>query len=637
MKKLFILLLILSINCVKTTAQKNGLFYPALLIPKELSSDANAVVRMHEQTFEVLSVGKSKSHHKTAITILNKEGDHHAYLTVHYSEGMSRVEGLQAKVYNGLGVEIESAKKKDIVDISAYDGYSIASDNRLKVIDLRKSSYPYTIYYEYTTVDNNTMFYPSWYAQNSLNTAVEKSRYQVSIPQGMKLFYKEVNLPKPASRNSINGNSVFTWEIKNLKPLKSEPYSSVFEELAPRVLLRPDRFEVDGYEGSFDTWENMGNWINLLNKGKDDLPAETIAEIKKITSKASTQKEKVKLVYEYLQQNTRYVSIQLGIGGWQPFSASYVDKNSYGDCKALSNYMQTALKAIDIASYYTLVRAGSGKNIDKSFPASQFNHAFLCVPLAQDTIWLECTSQTNPFNYLGQFTSDRDVLLCTPEGGKVVHTPVYDKEDNLQARSGEVVIDEDGNATAKIKELRRAMQQDRVQGYATESEEDQKKFLYNYIDIPSFNIKSFELNWEKSELPTFSVESELSIPNCASTSGKRLFLKPNLLTKWTDVPKKLEERKSSIKLDMAFTDIDTIIYQIPEKYHLEYLPKPVSVSSVFGTYESKIEFKNHQLIYTRKMVMEKGEFPKEQYEEFVSFFKKIKKADRAKTVFVDKT
>ncbi|MGB0522833.1 MAG: DUF3857 domain-containing transglutaminase family protein [Flammeovirgaceae bacterium] len=639
MKKIvFTTLALLCLSIMNGFAGKDkGLKYPVHEIPEELKEGANAVIREDIMEYEVISIGKTRTKFRMAVTILNPKANGYAKVSIPYNEGMETIEGIHAEVYNALGVEIAALKKKDISDISTHDGYSIASSGRIKRFDLRRSGFPYTIYYEYTSIDNNTMFYPTWYGHSGLNTAVMQSSYKVSMPTGMKLHYKEFNLTDKVSKSTIDGRDIYFWEVKNLNALKDEPFGNIYRETAPFVRLRPDQFVVEGYKGSFDTWKNMGIWMNQLNKGKDDLPPETVAKIKELVKDTPTQREQVKKIYEYLQQNTRYVSIQLGIGGWQPFNASYVDKNSYGDCKALSNYMYSALKSIDIPSYYTLVRAGSGKNIDKDFPASQFNHAFLCVPFEDDTVWLECTSQTAPFNYLGSFTSDRDVLLCTPEGGKIVHTTAYGKADNLQMRSAKVSIDEKGNAKANVREIYTAQQQDDLHHIVFESKETQQKYLYEHFDIPSFTIDAYDINWNKSERPSFHITADLTIPNCASKSGKRLFIKPNMLSKWTYIPKSMEERKSSVIQSIAYTDTDTITYEIPANFHVEYLPKPVRISNQFGSYESQMEFKDGQLIYTRKVVIEKGKFPKETYEAFVKFRKKIVKADRAKAVFVDKT
>jgi len=82
-----------------------------------------------------------------------------------------------------------------------------------------------------------------------------------------------------------------------------------------------------------------------------------------------------------MQDHTRYISIQLGIGGWQPFDAAFVQEHGYGDCKALSNYMVALLKTAGITAYSVLIRPGDYRyTFNESFPSNQFTHVIVCVP-----------------------------------------------------------------------------------------------------------------------------------------------------------------------------------------------------------------------------------------------------------------
>ena len=67
---------------------------------------------------------------------------------------------------------------------------------------------------------------------------------------------------------------------------------------------------------------------------------------------------KVAVLYNYLQQNTHYVGIQLGIGGWQTYDAAYVATKKYGDCKALSNFMISLLKEAGIKGHAVVIKGG---------------------------------------------------------------------------------------------------------------------------------------------------------------------------------------------------------------------------------------------------------------------------------------
>ncbi len=198
-----------------------------------------------------------------------------------------------------------------------------------------------------------------------------------------------------------------------------------------------------------------------LIKGRNILPDEIKKKVHDLTDNLKDDKEKVFGLYDFLQQNTRYVSIQLGIGGWQPFEASYVAEKKYGDCKALSNYMIALLKEAGITGKYIEIFAGeSPPPFIEDFPFSQFNHVISCVPLKKDTIWLECTSQTKSAGYMGSFPGDRNAILIDETGGHLVHTPVYKVADNLQLRKVKAIADKEGNLNAEIMSTYSGLQQD---------------------------------------------------------------------------------------------------------------------------------------------------------------------------------
>src|SRR5690606_14988105 len=77
-------------------------------------------------------------------------------------------------------------------------------------------------------------------------------------------------------------------------------------------------------------------------------------------------------------------------------------------------------------------------------------HAMLCIPFEKDTAWVDCTSKTLPFDYLGDFTDDRLVLVCSEDGGKLLRTPKMRTEENLQVRKGSFVLSAEGELKGKM-------------------------------------------------------------------------------------------------------------------------------------------------------------------------------------------
>jgi transglutaminase-like putative cysteine protease len=628
-----VLIGLISVFCIQVYA-KDKPKYPVSAIPENLKEGMYAVIREDFSRFEILAINRSRYHVHKVITILNENGKAYASEVVGYDK-MEKVISISAYVYDAQGELIKKLKTSEIIDRSSYDG--LFSDARVKIFDLSQSTYPYTVELQYEIEKKYLYSIPSYYPYMDDEVSIQKKTFEVAYPKELQPRYK-LNLVSEPKKEVMGESEMLTWSLENFKPEKFEPFTA--DNAFPKVLLAPTEFEYDGFKGSMDSWESLGKWQLLLNERRGSIPETTKQKVLELTKGLTTTEEKVKALYEYLQSKTRYVSIQLGIGGYQPFPASVVDETGYGDCKALSNYMVALLREAGIKGYYSWVYGGRGnRNVYSDFTFDYFNHIIVNVPNGKDTLWLECTSQTNPFGYSGNFTGDRWALMITEEGGKLVRTPKLKTESNTQHRKADIFLDKTGNAKAKVVTSYSGLQYENngLDFRVNSQPDDQKKWLQENISIPSFEIATFSFDNRKSKIPTAIVNVDLILNRYASVSGKRIFIAPNLMNRSAYIPPKTEKRKHPIVMKSSFIDVDSMVYHVPEEIYPEFVPPTVKISSQYGEYESSVTFENGKLLYVRKLKMKPGEFPAASYVELIDFYKGINKADNMKLVFLSKT
>lgn len=606
--------------------------YSVLKIDSALRKKANAVKRFEEIRFEVIDLDKARYYHKYAITILNEKGDDFASMVEHYDK-LQSVVSIDGKLYDAFGQKIKSLKNSDIQDRSASGDNNLADDNRVKFHNFYHRSYPYTIEYEIELKYNYTMFYPHWSPVDDEHMSVAYSSMTIRLPEKIDFRYKNFNVGEPVS-SVDKSTKVYKWEIKNFAAIETEYKSPYWFELVPFVYMGPVQFQVEDYKGNMATWQDFGKFVYALKQGKDQLPDNIKQVVHSLVDGVADPKQKIEKLYSFMQENTRYISIQLGIGGWQPFDAAYVAQKKYGDCKALTNYMYSLLKEAGIKSYYTLIKA-KYKSFVPEFPSSQFNHVILSVPLQKDTMWLECTSQTMAPGYLSDFTDDRYALLIDEDGGKLVRTPKYHLNENLQVRKINTEIDATGLATIAVDGFYEALQQDHLHGMIKSLSKDKvKEYLNDLFNLPNYELVSYDYKEIKSPLPVIKENLKLSAGNYATVSGKRLFVVPNILSRSSRKLSPDENRKYDLVENMEFRDIDTVEIKIPAGYRPESLPKDVLLQTKFGKYSATVKVQDDKITYYRLMEQYSGRFPAGEYNEFVKFYEQIYKTDRNKLVFV---
>lgn len=609
--------------------------YTSLTVPSSLSQQANAVIRLSEMDISLVSSEEMVIKHKRIVTVMNKAGNSAVDAYVHYDDNV-KIKELEVLVYNKFGANIKKVRKKDFKDVSAVDGGTLYTDSRVKFLEYTPTDYPYTVEFICETVTKNTAFIPSFTPVSDYFVSVENSRYTISSPENINIRKKEKNLEGFEVEKSL-GAEMISYQIKNLASFKSEDYSPSLVDIAPKVLFAAQQFTLEGVGAEVEDWDAFGKWMyHDIIKETHDLPESTIKKVRELVKNETSDLEKAKKIYQYVQDKVRYISVQVGIGGWKPFKASEVDALGYGDCKGLTNYTMSLLKAVGVESYYSVIYAGkSQRNFEKDFAAMQGNHVILSIPNNGETLWLECTSQKLPFGFIGDFTDDRDALVIMPDGGKIEHTKKYTSSENSQLIKGKYALNSNGDIAAEILVASKGIQYDDKYWLETETERDldmHYKKRWKYIN--SLSINKMTVENDKSNI-AFNENISFKATNYTKKAGNRMLLTVNAFNRSTHVPDRYADRKYPLKIRRGFVDNDEVEISLPPEYTVESLPKNIAIENKFGSYKASFA-KNeaNKIVYKRTFTVNDGNYPKEDYNAFREFYKEVSKMDNAKAVLI---
>lgn len=609
--------------------------YSASLIAEELKENANAVVRLNDLSIEIYSQKSMTIKSKTIVTVYNEFGLKNLNLVEYYDKNR-RVNKVECTVYDAYGKLIKTYKKRDFKDVSVADGVSIFSDNRALYLDFTPTSYPFTMVTDSEMETSNTAFIPSWSPIDGYFVSTEKARLSVTYKPELKLKYYENNFSDKVLIQRNQTNSSILYSAENIKAIKKEDLSPAIYDFFPIVFFSLENFNLENVDGTAKNWIDFGKWYydSILSE-TEELPATTIEKVKQLVGNEKNEIEIAKIVYKFVQDKTRYVSVQVGIGGWKPMLAKDVDKLGYGDCKALTNYTRVLLKNLGINSYYTIVHSGSEekRNINSDCVSMQGNHVILALPTEKEMIWLECTSQIQPFGLQGDFTDDRAVLIIKPDGGEIVKTKNYDENHNTQFTKANYQIFEDTSIKAKISITSKGIDYDNNFIKERLSKADQvEKYKEGYSNINNLKIDKITFK-NDSKLIEFNEEIELNATNYAQNNNGKLIFILNAFDQNLFVPKKYKLRESSFTVLRGFSNKSETEIALPEGYFIEAKPSGIELNSEFGYY--KIEFNKlteTKLICKRELILKKGSFDKSNYENYRKFRESIAKNDSSKII-----
>lgn len=602
-----LLLLLSGICALSAHAQIPG-------VPDSLLRNSDAVCRLISLEFVYNSPTSAMTRVIEETTILNSKAAGKGNFTCYVSPTTS-LKSFSGTLSDANGKLIRKLKRGDL-KYSEFSGGNLAIDAATYYMEVYAPTCPYTVRYEYElTSKDGILGFPSFLPVTS-GMSLQKGLYSVSVPTGTEFGYKCLNIGEP-EKTTADGRDLYRWTLSNVPALKYEPAQPPLLDLLPVALTAPYDFVYEKTQGSMRDWASYGAWQCSLLEGRDQLPDALKAEVHRRTDHLATPREKVKALYDYMGETTRYVSIQLGIGGQQPSPAAEVFRTKFGDCKALSNYLLAMLKECGIDSDYAIIHTARRKMYPDFASPNQANHAILRVPLEGETLWLECTNTDVPFGYVHLDIAGHDAIVFRNGTGEFVTLPQYADSLNRMVQQVEITISEDGSAEGHVTERYEVAQYEQMMGFPKKEEKKRADYLLSDLKIPMIKVSNITFDERKTALPSIEIRYDISSPKYFNTTGNRCFLP---LTPFSNLKMyRDKERLYDIYYPSGYVDITTVKIRMPEHMQVEARPASCNVTAPFGSYSQQVDIQTGMITIEQRTSINAGTYPREMFEAYRDF------------------
>ena len=606
----------------------------------------DAVLLYSETNVNVISSDKIKTVVRRAYKILRPDGREYGEVTVPFRSPGEKINNLHGWCIPAQGKDYE-VKDKDAFEGSypKVEGSELISDLRVKFLRIPAADPGNIVGFEYESEEEPLLLQDEWYVQHRSPDA--QSRYTLQLPPGWE--YKAVWLNHPDVQPVQITSNQWQWTVTDVKGVRAEedmpPMKGVLAEMVVSF------FPPGGPgEKGFANWQQMGSWYYGLTSGRLAPSPELKQKVAELTNGLPSTLDKMRALARFVQQEIRYVAIELGIGGFQPHPAADVFGHRYGDCKDKATLLMAMLHEIGVESYYVVINDQRG-SVGSNTPAhSAFNHVIVAIKLPPDVndgsliattqqpkygriLFFDPTNEATPFGQIGGYLQANYGLLVSASGGELVELPTQPSAMNSIRRSARLTLDASGNLQGDVEEVRvgdRAWYE-RMSLRKLTNSKDRIKPIENLLagSLSNFRItKASITNLQLFDKP-FGFNYTFEAVSYAKNAGDLILVRPRVIgVKASAILETKEPRQFPVEFEGPVQDTDDFEITLPQGYEVDDLPPPVDADFGFASYHSKTEVKGNVLGYKRTFEVKELSVPVNKADELKKFYRIIASDER---------
>jgi transglutaminase-like putative cysteine protease len=376
--------------------------------------------------------------------------------------------------------------------------YSGTYDAFLLLEDVRKGD---RIEYAFTIKGTNPIFGRKYATQYYFEGSSSIGNFYMNLitDKNRLINIKSFNNASSPLISEKSGYKLYEWQSMRTKTYRNTDYEPSWYNPFKRAQLTEYR-----------NWNEVVNWglaVNNYPDLKSPLLDRKIKEFKDLSG--GDQKKYIELATRFVQDEIRYMGIEMGIYSHRPNSPQNVLKQRYGDCKDKSLLLVHLLKAVGIDAYMVYADTYSTIRTNEYLPSPFiFNHVIVVVEYGKQKTWIDPTVSFQRGKFDDFYAPDYGYVLVIKPGinalERITNTPKGKLISNLTFKISDTLSDKKSTLIIKSKYL--GNYADNIRSAIAESgiESLQKDYLEYYgkyyTDIESSSLMQVKDDEKKNIL-----------------------------------------------------------------------------------------------------------------------------------------
>jgi tetratricopeptide (TPR) repeat protein/transglutaminase-like putative cysteine protease len=447
------------------------------------------------------------------------------------------------------------------------------------------------------------------------NEPIARSEYVLITPKSRQFFFNKPNVPGLVQKVEEKGASkIWQFTAENVAPLETEP-------------LQPPPTESLGHVhvSTYKSWDDMGRWYWGLVRDQFTADDEVRRRVAEITKGLTDDKAKIRAVYDFVVQKTRYVALEFGIHGFKPYRCAQIFARGFGDCKDKATLIVTMLKELGIPATIVIVRTGLRGDFETE-PASlaPFDHAIAYVPSMD--IYLDGTAEWTGSTELPSMDRGSLALQVNEGKPKLVHLPEPTAADSVSYKQVEATVGTDGSAQidwhVDVTGASAGSWRQRYHAKATQKQRLQEDLS---TELPGLDVTQVVSNDLEDVEQKVQLRAKGKAPSYARRDGESWTVpvgaREHLVRSWAP----LSTRRRDIRINALSTQVNETTLKLPQGAKVLALPHAAEGKSEFGFYKVELETLGSSVRVKTTVAITKSRIPVAQYAAFRAF---CEQADR---------